>query len=116
LWIGNSCGFGDFGERAVTIVVIKGIGKTFQTARTALNVNAMILADLAGTECGKAIEADVNAVGNKQVSPTVTVVITESRTHGPTVVGRQACLFGDVGKGAIAVVAIKRYSVEASDQ
>ena len=116
LRIGNAGVFGDFREGAVAIVVVESVGETFEAARAALDVNAVVLAGFAGAEDREIVETDVHVVGNEQVGPTIAVIVTERGTHGPAFVERQTGLLGDVSEGAVSVVAVEHNPVETGDQ
>src|SRR5580704_10634612 len=56
----------------------------------------------------------INVVGDHEIEKAVAVVVAEGGSGGPAAVG-DAGPFGDVGEGAVAVVAIKNISTEAGD-
>src|SRR5580704_13084889 len=56
----------------------------------------------------------INVVGDHEIEEAVAIVIAERSSSGPAAVG-DAGLFGNIGEGAIAVVAVKNISAEAGD-
>ena len=102
-------------ERAIPIVVEQKIASTFQTSWTALHGEAVILAGFARTKFGKVIEVEVDVVGNEEVYPAVAVIVPKGGAGGELYVIK-AGLFGDIGEGAVAVVAVEDNSAEAGHQ
>ncbi len=98
------------------VVVVEIVGRTFQAARPALNVDAHVPAGIAGTESVEAGEVDVDIVGDEQVIPAVGIVVAEGRTGCPQRVAAQAGAFCHIGEGAVAIVAIEHHAGEAGDQ
>ena len=116
LRVGNACGFGNLRKSAVSVIVIERVGQSFQSARTALHVNSVILTGLAGTEYWKVFQADIDVVGDEKVSPTIRVIITKSRAGSPPLIASQAGLLGHVSECAVAIISVQHNSVKAGDQ
>ncbi len=104
---GQAGGRGDIGERAIAVVVIEDIGDAGKHLRAAELLKAGgIGADLVG--------GDGDIVDDVDVEKAIAVVIDERRRARPVIVGDTGG-FGDLGEGAIAVVAVEPVSVEVGE-
>ena len=68
-----------------------------------------------GAELRQVVQVEVDIVGDEEVGVAVAVVVAEDGAGGPAFVDVEAGRFGDVGEGAVAVVAIEDDAAEAGD-
>ncbi len=98
--------FGNIGERAVTIVAIEDVGVAGEATRAAHDRNAFPLAEWRAVGIGSLCRIKFDVVADEEVEITVAVVIEKSAAGAPAnFIVVKACLFRDVGEGAVAVVA-----------
>ena len=109
-------GFGDVGEGAVAVVVIEGVGRAFEAAGAALHGDVVVLAGDLRAELREVVQVEVDVVGDEEIGVAVGVVVAEDGAGGPAFVVVEAGGFGDVGEGAVAVVAIEDDAAEAADE
>ncbi len=111
-------------KRAVRFLVIERVTFAGQSARTAHHRHAAklaeVLSDAAGFSCfartwRQVVEIDLNVTGNKKIEAPVAVVIAPACSGAPTF-ARDAGFVRNVGKGAVAVVAVKTRDAEVADK
>ncbi len=94
--------------------MIERVSGAFQAARPALYIQPTERADGEFAEAGQAVEMEVDVVGDHQVDEAVVVVVAEGRAGGIAIVAHAG--FGrDVGKCAVAIVAIEDIRAQAGD-
>src|SRR6202050_2643958 len=93
-------------KSSVAVVVEEKIARAFQAPGTALYWETAILTDFAGTKFGKVVEIQVNVVRDKEVLPSVAIVIAESGAGGELCI-HEASLLGYIREGAVAVVTVE---------
>ena len=97
-------------EPAVSLVAVERGGHRLVGSRAAVVARAdRVVADLVGRE------REVEVAGNEEIQPAVAVVIHECGARAPQRFA-DAGLGRDVGKGAVAVVAIERRAFEAGHE
>ena len=104
----------DLGEAAVAVVVKQQVGLALQAARTALDGNAAILAGLVLAEFRQMIEIDLHVAADEEIEISVVIVVGEAAPGRPAA-ARQARARGDVGEGAVVVVAIQVIAADGRD-
>src|ERR1700691_252452 len=70
-------------ECAVAVVVVEVGRGALQPTRAALHVDSAILARLAGTERRKIVQMKIHVMRDKQVDPTIAVVVAKGRARCP---------------------------------
>src|SRR5258708_1027190 len=73
LGIGDARGTGNIRERAVAIVVIEIVRRAFETARAALDADAVVLAGRAGAEGWEIVAAERDGVFNEDLRNNITL-------------------------------------------
>ena len=106
------------GERAVAIVAVQGLpGSGRKTTRTAHDGSARVIAVpvLARLRRGRLVELQI--VRHKKIQPAIAIIV-EERAPGPPphTLLKQSGLSCDIGKRAVAVVAIERILSPVSDE
>ena len=98
------------------VVAVERVAGAFESAGSALDGDTVVLAGFAGAELGQIVEVEVDVVGDEEIGPAVGVVVAKGGTGGPGVVGRETGWRGDVGEGAVTVVAVEDDAAEAGDE
>ena len=108
--------FGDVGEGAVAIVVVEDVFTTLQAGWAAGDLNAFVGA-AGGFGVGRGLDVEVDVVGDEEVEMAVAVVVEEGAAGVPTGGGLEEAGFGgDVGEGAVAVVAVEDVLAVVGDE
>jgi len=96
----------DVSEAAITIVAIQGMMTGGKAARATLDRHAAEIAIGAGARNGGVFEGEADVIGDEQVKMAIAIVIDKSATGAPArLVVEQAGVFGDIGEGAVTIVA-----------
>ena len=97
----------DVGEGAVAVVAVEDVFATLQTGGAAGYLNAFVGA-AGGFGKGGGLDVEVDVVGDEEVEVAVAVVVEERAAGVPSGLRLQeACFGGDIGEGAVAVIAIE---------
>ena len=117
VFVGDTGAFRGVGEGAVAVVVEEVVGLADEAARTAHDGSSAELAggvfERAGVDAGGHVEVDV--ARDEEIESAVAVVVAPGGAGGPGVDG-YAGLLGDVGEGAVVVVAIEAAFAEVRDE
>jgi hypothetical protein len=81
-----------------------------------LDGDAVVLAGFARSEFGQIVEMEVDVVRHEEIGIPIAVIVAKRGSRGPTGIPGQAGLFGNVGEGAVAVVALENDPAEAGDE
>ena len=101
LGIINTGLFGNIRKGSVAIVVKEIVAIALESGGPALHGHAVILTCLAGAKVWQVIQMEIDIIGDKNIRPSIAVVIAEGSAHGPARVHVEASLFGNVGEMCI---------------
>jgi hypothetical protein len=101
-------------EVAVAVVAVEEVGHAGQAAGAALHLDAAMLAGLALAELGQVVEVELHVTADEEVQVAVPVVVGEAATGRPPAAADAGPL-GDVGEGAVVVVAIEVIPADGGD-
>ena len=78
LWVIDAGMLCYLGKGTISIVVIEGVRRPFQSSRPALDRHVFILAGLLGAKKGQILQIQIDIVWNKQVDFAVAVIVAKS--------------------------------------
>ena len=117
MFVDDAGAFGGVGEGAVAIVVEEVVGFADETARAAHDGGSAELAGgvFGGVGADASGHVEVDVAGDVEIEAAVAVVVAPGGAGGPGVDG-DTSLFGDVGEGAVVVVAVEAATPEVRDE
>ena len=109
--------FADVGEGAVAVVVVEDVLAAFEAGRSAGDLDALVGAARGFRQRG-GLDVEVDVVGDEEIEVAVLVVVEKGAAGVPAQSWfcGQAGLRGDVGEGAVAVVAVEDVLAVVADE
>ena len=103
----NAKFFGDIGESAIPVIVIKTVAPALQSARPAIHRNAAILAKRPVAKLRQVVDIEVDIVRNIQIEVAIVVIVAKRRARSPAIGVLQPRLRRYVGKRSIVIIVVK---------
>src|SRR5258708_1559985 len=108
--------FADVGKGTVAVVVIENVFATVESRWTAGDHNAFVEAR-AGFGNGRGFQVEIDVIGDEKIEVAIAIVVDKSAAGVPALAGAgDACFFGDVGEGGVAVVVVENIFAEVGDE
>src|ERR1700727_3029551 len=102
------------GEGPVAVVTVSRVSSGGQSARSALNRDALPIAIYVLARHRRVLERETYIVGNEEIEVAIPIVVKETASRSPSrLIVQQPGGFRDVGKRSISIIAIKTVLPEA---